>query len=50
MYSFGYIYPDDLNHIKLKKKTKIKLNFLNNRAYHISLELKNKIPNEYLNF
>ena len=42
MYMFGYIYPGVLNRIKLEKKLKIKLNFINNRAYLISLEPKNR--------
>ena len=42
MYSFGYIYPGAPNRTKLKKKSKIKLNFINNQAYHISLEPKNR--------
>ena len=40
MYRFEYIYPDTLSRIKLEKKTKINLNFINNLAYHISLEQK----------
>ena len=39
MYEFAYIYSGVLNCTKLKK-TKIKLNFINNRAYPISLESK----------
>ena len=40
MYRFGDICPDALNRTKLEKKIKIKLNFINNRVYHIFLEPK----------
>ena len=40
MCRFGYIYLGIVNRTKLEKRTKIKLNFINNRAYPISLEPK----------